>query len=801
MHLNKGRDKMGYILRHTILLDIRKLMFMRSIDWLAITMFQKFLRYCIALLVLTSISLIPVSCAEHAADDGTPDPITGQGLPFERIDIAQQAGDIKLVGDLDGDGDLDLILGGSVSEPLTWWRWPDLKPTQIAIAQIEFTTDGLLADIDGDGDLDIVTPDGDKGDNLLYFENPLPNADPAEEGTWRRHVIGSIGGWGKDVEAADFDGDGRMDIAARSPDNLMIFFQNKNTDWARIELPGFSLGEEGMTSGDIDMDGDIDLIVDGEWISNPDGADARSSKAWQSYEIGPFNPAFKAVVADIDQDGHPDVITSSSEHTADVAWFGAMEGPTKKWTRHVVLPALPRAHTLQVADMDQDGDIDIVVGQMHTSQERALQVLFNLDGKATRWASQIVDHTGLHDGVVADIDGDGDFDIYGANWTGNPPLRVWLNRLDPPAATLRIDRWSASDITSEHVRSFGLAFADMDQDGRTDIISGTFWYRQPLNPRDVPWEQVRLGENIDAIAANDLDNDKRPEIFAQRGTGNNLQLVLLTATDVSAHSFAEHPIGEVPRASHDLGSQGHELADIIPGGLPEFAVSSGNGVFYFTSPVDPASGPWARTRVCAEASDEGIAFFDIDGDGFLDLVATTGDAKEVAWWRNPQDGSQDWERHEIGVVPEFVFPDRVGGADFDGDGLVDVVVTEENGEDKDAEAFWWRQSKKSGEVSWERRKITSRGSLNSLSVADMDADGDMDIIMGEHYGALRLSIWNNLGNGNFVEQMVSKGIESHLGSQTVDLDGDGDLDIVSIAWRDFKKIHVWWNGAIDPKIP
>src|SRR5690606_20738225 len=98
-------------------------------------------------------------------------------------------------------------------------------------------------------------------------------------------------------------------------------------------------------------------------------------------------------------------------------------------------------------------------------------------------------------------------------------------------------------------------------------------------------------------------------------------------------------------------------------------------------------------------------------------------------------------------------------------------------------------------LDWKRHEITSRGSLNSLSVADLNGDGRPDLVMGEHRGALRLSIWNNLGGGRFIEQMIDEGRESHLGARVFDLDGDGYLDVVSIAWDAPDAIHVWRNDA------
>ncbi|GLS36709.1 hypothetical protein GCM10010869_23000 [Mesorhizobium tianshanense] len=119
------------------------------------------------------------------------------GLTFDRREIADHSGDVKLVGDIDGDGRLDLILGGLPQTPLSWWRWPDLLLTTIATARVEFTTDGVLVDVDGDGDLDIVTADGPDGANLIWFENPRPNHDPTDGPSWKHHEIGAVGGWGK----------------------------------------------------------------------------------------------------------------------------------------------------------------------------------------------------------------------------------------------------------------------------------------------------------------------------------------------------------------------------------------------------------------------------------------------------------------------------------------------------------------------------------------------------------------------------------------------------------------------------
>jgi hypothetical protein len=105
--------------------------------------------------------------------------------------------------------------------------------------------------------------------------------------------------------------------------------------------------------------------------------------------------------------------------------------------------------------------------------------------------------------------------------------------------------------------------------------------------------------------------------------------------------------------------------------------------------------------------------------------------------------------------------------------------------------------------------IAQLRSLNSLDVADMDDDGDTDIVVGEHtdLDADRVApdtltaAYENLDNGmSWRQHVVDRGPRSsHLGTRLVDLDADGDSDIVSIAWHQFEIVHVWRNDAPLPQ--
>ncbi|MCB8982722.1 MAG: VCBS repeat-containing protein [Ardenticatenaceae bacterium] len=692
----------------------------------------------------------------------------------------------------------DLVLGGMPGEKLNWYHYPTWQKTVIATPNNEFTTDGRLGDVDGDGDLDIVVPDGDGVDNLVWFENPRPLGNPFTGSAWTRHVVGTIGSWGKDVHVSDFDSNGFLDIATRDHDTAMIFFQMSAGVWSKVNLSGLNLGSEGMSSGDVDGDTNVDLVLRGQWVRNPGGAAARTPGNWTPFDIGPADTDFKALVADLNQDGHMDVLFSSSENTADVNWWSADGGdPTGTWTKHTIVADLERCHTLQAADMDHDGDMDVVLGQMHTSTAQEIMVWFNTNGQATAWSKQVVGTGGLHNGVVADIGRDGDYDIYGANWTGNPPARLWVNQLNPPGAILPLDRWTYKQITGSHAQTFGLTFGDVDGNGLKDIISGVYWYQNPGGDLLGSWAQHDLPAGMQAILTTDVDGDTLIDVVAQKQE-TALSLYWLEPVDAAAQSWNSVKIGEVETASHNLGAQGYRTAQVEAGGRDEILISSGNGIYYFRVPVNPGAGNWPRVHVNGEPSDEGFAVGDVDRDGRLDIAATTGDAKGVVWYKNPGDGSSNWTGYQIGDFAEALYPDRTALADLNGNGRLDIIVTEENGTDSDAQTYWWEQPANPTAPGWKRHLVTTQATTNSLDVADMDKDGDPDLILAEHRGAKTLSIWANTGYGAFAEQVVSTGHESHLGGQTVDLDNDGDLDIVSIAWDASNEVHLWRNNGATP---
>jgi hypothetical protein len=289
-----------------------------------------------------------------------------------------------------------------------------------------------------------------------------------------------------------------------------------------------------------------------------------------------------------------------------------------------------------------------------------------------------------------------------------------------------------------------------------------------------------------------VDNDQYGDVIAM---DNNGKVYWLEADDTAGNSWSYTEVGDVGAADHGLSSQGYVLAQLVAGGRSEIIINVGSGTYYFEIPdSNPDAGSWLRTTITTDNYPEGIGVGDVDKDGDTDICGTV-DNKKIAWWQNPRTGAGNWTKYEIGSVPSK-YADRFYLADLNGDTRLDIVVSAANGSANGV--YWFECPADTKNPGWTRHTVVDYGSantMNSMDVADMDRDGDIDIISGEHRGSERVTIWANDRSGNFTEHIVDTGKESHLGTRVVDLDGDGDLEIISIAWDDYKYLHLWRNDA------
>ena len=277
-------------------------------------------------------------------------------------------------------------------------------------------------DMDGDGDQDVLavkhTGEWDEAGapaEIFYYENP----------TWEAHAIGGAKDAVKDLSIGDFDGDGRADLAVLTFDesNLRIHQQQPDGSFRMVQDISQKGLHEGMDVGDLDGDGDLDVTANGFVFDNP-GGDLKGiwkviniHEKWHNQSGDWSANGTKSFVADIDGDGGPEVFITHSERGGyPLAYYSCNDDGT--FTEHTVIEELPAAHTLQVFDMDGDGDMDIVTGVNYARavnlepkvSDFPVLVLVN-DGQGN-FERKTVGTEGIYNGRVADFEGDGDYDIF-----------------------------------------------------------------------------------------------------------------------------------------------------------------------------------------------------------------------------------------------------------------------------------------------------------------------------------------------------------------------------------------------------
>ena len=329
----------------------------------------------------------------------------------------------KFNGDLDKDGVEDIIIGGQKG-PLVWYKYPDWSKYLIAEGGYD-TVDGEVGDLDGDGDLDIVMG------GLFWYEN---NGNILEVPTqpWKIHQIAKHPT--HDIEIADLDGDGRLDVISRnqsafsgkSGKSIHLWMNTGTEKWDEKVLE--CLHGEGIVAGDLDGDGDSDIVTGGIWFEN-------NYPEWKEHHFTNWHPNASVQIADINRDGRNDVVLTPAELAGSYHRISRLEGPEnwelENWTEHMIFDSIECViHSLALGDLNKDNAIDIVYAEMHQGNDPdEVVVLLNIENGAN-WDKRILSTKGSHGVRIADVNNDNLLDIFGANWSSEyQPVELWTSRL------------------------------------------------------------------------------------------------------------------------------------------------------------------------------------------------------------------------------------------------------------------------------------------------------------------------------------------------------------------------------------
>ena len=473
--------------------------------------------------------------------------------PFGIRDVGVRA--TPSFADLDGDGDLDALVGeadgnvvffantGTASAPA--FAAPATNP--FGLADVGAGAAPSLADLDGDGDLDALV--GEADGNVVFFANTGTASAPA----FALPVTNPFGL--ADVGAvsfpafADLDGDGDLDALVGELTGAMLFFANTGSPAAPAFAPPltnpFGLGNLGMyvspTLADLDGDGDLDALV-GEVAGSSfflENTGTANAPAFAAALTNPFGLAVvgslpSPALADLDGDRDLDAVVGGFEGLSVLfANTGTAVAPAFLTPIRFAVGAYAEP---DFADLDGDGDLDALVGDQDGNVN-----LFVNSGSASKpaFAAPSVNPFGLADSgylvapAFVDIDGDGDLDAFVGALSGNTFFFANLGSPGAPAF--------ASPLTNP----FGLAdvgdysspaLADLDGDGDLDALIGNH-LGQVLGfvntgsaslpafaaPAVGPFGLTGLGQ-LAAPAFADVDGDGDLDAFVGNSDGDTLFL-------------------------------------------------------------------------------------------------------------------------------------------------------------------------------------------------------------------------------------------------------------------------------------
>jgi basic membrane lipoprotein Med (substrate-binding protein (PBP1-ABC) superfamily)/fibronectin type 3 domain-containing protein len=342
-------------------------------------------------------------------------------------------------------------------------------------------------------------------------------------------------------------------------------------------------------------------------------------------------------IGDLDGDGFPDIVTGAANGRI-YAWQNDGSPFDSEWTSTLVGTSTDMVYGVGIADLDNDGHPDIVTGSGPAEDYEI--IAWRNDGTPFDggWTSQNVGAAPLTNLVaLADLDNDSLVDIVslGSGYGASGKLRIWRNDGTPFSGA-----WTGQALVTDESLA-GLEVADLNKDGFTDIIYTYHeYYPRALMNDGTPWSGAWAGNEIGnacpgmttGLEAADFNGDGWPDLATTCGY-NPAQPQYVWQNDGSPFSggWAANAFGTVKGANL-------AVADFNLDGDMDLVSDEGTTLAYWNNDGSPFSGGWGRTDLGnAAATIRRLAAADLDGDGDPDIVSVSsaaGAGYELQTWQN-----------------------------------------------------------------------------------------------------------------------------------------------------------------------
>ncbi len=623
-------------------------------------------------------------------------------------------------GDLDSDGDLDIIAGSYSESVLIWYENDgDLNFTKDTLFTNKIDPTCLeIQDIDNDGDFDIIANNYSQG-RISWYEND-GNQSFTEHGVDTAAIQES-------TIVIDLDLDSDLDIVSysRAKREITFYENDSNAVFTKSIIEDSLMDTREVSIADLDSDGDLDIL-------------------------------------------------STSRFTKLVTWYE--NDGNQNFTLHdSLISGLTELRTVRANDLDGDGDFDLLVHTVDTlflfendGNENFVQSFFDPGNFYLSYYGNTGYKTGLH-GEIVDIENDGDMDIITINNLTND-IEFYKNQ-----GNQNYDRLL---VSGEKVEVEDLKALDFDFDGDLDIISaaikGIYWdeYIEDgfySTHRLFSSAQSKFVENVDLDGDGDLDiitasydsghewfENVNNEYFNQNylDSGNSA-FSNICVMDFDLDSDLDLVVGNFNATVYrndgnlsftDTVISNYNLRQLL---IIDFDMDGDEDIVFQGSSF--SSIRWLRndgnlTFSSVVLIDEEIPImndfeiYDFDSDGDLDIVGVSYYEDEVSWLKN--DGTENFSRHLI--ASNVKNSEDIDLLDFDNDGDMDFATI---GRYSGALRIYEYEE----DTTFTHYTLDTLPDFNSsVGTGDVDNDGDIDLVMYDGTSMKRNLWYENLQVNNYL---------------------------------------------------
>ena len=333
------------------------------------------------------------------------------------------------IADIDDDDDQDIIGAAINSNEVAWWRNDGGNPIQWTKEVIDDNYAGAIylcaEDINGDGHIDLIATAA-IAHQVCWWSNS--GTVPIQ---WTKHLIASNYTEAHGIMAIDLNKDEKMDIVSTAAAlNKITWWKNETglgTSWIEQTIDNNFNYTQSICSGDFNLDGNTDIVAAAlnanqiAWYKNDGGNPIQWTK---QTIINNFSMAHSVEVCEINGDSLPDIL-GAAYVANEIAYWQNMGGNPITWEKHSIDNSYSGPLEVCAADIDCDGDID-VAGTAGIGDEVAWWS--NEGGNPVQWVKHII-KTNFYDAwpiSLADIDNDGDVDVV-AGSSSLDEIRWWEN--------------------------------------------------------------------------------------------------------------------------------------------------------------------------------------------------------------------------------------------------------------------------------------------------------------------------------------------------------------------------------------